>query len=145
MDQLFQSLLSWLTSFVLFVPFQILKLVGLLLPDCDTFGITTFSVDAMQSAVNILKFLNPITQYVPWGFVWNFLSAVILYRFFKWMFQHLPRLMQLALSFWWVIVIFYVLAGFISFFTSTTWYESSVFQTVFGAAPGAVGGGGGSW
>jgi len=153
MSTMFSSLLSWLVSFALFVPFQILKLVGLLFPSCSDIGIVGFTQQVTAAAVGWMLFLYPILQYVPWTFVWNFLSAVFLYIFVTFLVKNLTRVMGFVVSFWWIIAIFYVLGGLISIFTSNAWMDSDVFGAVFGTSPtstGAVGGGfggggGGGW
>jgi len=151
---MFASLLTWLVSFLLYVPFTFLRLLSALLPSCTNFAITSFPQAVMTAMANWIWFYWPIAQYVPWAFVWNFLSAVILYFFFKWLLRNLPQFVHLVLSFWWIVVIFYVIAGAVNFFTDDdTWRSDAVFTEVFGQAStttsqsgtGFGGGGGGSW
>jgi len=153
MSTMFSQLLSWLVQFALFTPFQIFRLVGLLFPTCSDIGIVGFTVAVQNAAVGWLLFFYPVLQYVPWTFLWNFLSAVFLYIFVSFLIRNFPKIMQFVMSFWWVIVIFYVLGGLISIFTSNSWMESEAFSEVFGSSPtttgevggGFGGGGGGSW
>jgi len=153
MNTLFASLLSWIVQFVLFVPFQFLKLAGLLFPPCSSIGFFGFTTSVTNSMVNWILFLWPVIKYIPWTFVWNFVSAVFLFIFFRFVWKNLPKLLEFVMSFWWVIVIFYVVAGLISVFTGYGWMDSPVFSEVFGSSPtttgsvggGFGGGGGGSW
>jgi len=151
-SELFSNLLVWLVSFVLYVPFTFLRLVSGLMPLCSNFGITSFTSDVSLSAVNWIRFYWPFLQYIPWVFVWNFFSAVLLYIFFKWLWNHLPKFIGLVMNFWWIFVIFYTLAFAINFFIDYDWTESTAFTEVFGDSPtstgsgmGGGGGGGGSW
>ena len=150
-NTLFLNLLTWLVQFVLFVPFQFLKLASFLMPPCSQFGITSFSQDVSLSLVNWIRFLWPVIQFVPWVFVWNFVSCVILYVFFRWLWAHLPKFISLVMNFWWIFVIFFVLAGVINIFTSYNWTSNTAFTQVFGSSAtgtsgaGFGGGGGGSW
>lgn len=153
MTTLFANLLTWIVQFALFVPFQILRLIGTLLPPCSSFGLVSFSAAVLNSAFNWIRFTWPVLQYVPWSFLWNLLAAYLLYNFFKWLWVSLPRIMHFVQGFWWMIVVFYVVAGFISVFLGDGWRTHSAFTEVFGTAPtstgfvngGAGGGGGGSW
>jgi len=153
---LFLSLITWLVKGALFVPFTLLRLIGLLLPPCSSFGLLSFSTAVMDAAVNWIRFLWPALQYVPWTHFWNFVSAVLLYILFKWMWKHLPQMMHFVISFWWIIAIFYVVAGALNFFLNSTWTNSPVFTDVFGSTAtgtasqgfsggGFGGGGGASW
>jgi len=153
MSTMFSSLLSWLVNFALFVPFQVLHLVGLAFPNCQDFGVFSFTTAVTNAAIGWMLFLYPILRFVPWTFVWNFLSAVFLYIFVTFLLRNFPKVWGFVLQFWWVIVIFYVLAGAISFFTGYDWMSSDAFTQVFGSSPtttgsvggGFGGGGGGSW
>lgn len=153
MSTMFSTLLSWIVGFALFVPMTLLRLVGLLFPTCAEFGITTFANSVSTSAANWILFLYPVLKFVPWTFVWNFLSAVFLYIFVSFLIRNLPRLLPFVLQFWWVIVLLYVVAGAINVFTTFNWMSSSAFTEVFGNAPtttgsvggGFGGGGGGGW
>lgn len=153
MQLMFVSFIGWLVRLVLYVPFTMLKVVGLMLPACSTFGIVSFSIDVQKNIVYLIRFGWPILQYVPWGFFWNFASAILLYFFFKWMFGHLPKLMSMGKTFWIIVAVFYVLAAMINFFIGPGWQDSSAFSQVFGVGPnasntvgGGFGGGGGeSW
>lgn len=153
MSTLFSSLLSWIVQFALFVPFQLLKLAGLLFPTCASMGLTAIPVAAMNSAADWVLFGYPVLRYAPWSDLFNLVSATLLYIFFKWLMNNFQRIMQFVISFWWIIAIFYVVAAFISIFVGNDWMGSSVFTEVFGSGPNASGtvgggfggGGGGSW
>jgi len=153
LSTMFSNLLAWIVQFLLFVPLQLLKLVSYLMPPCAQFAPTAFAAGVSTAAVNWIRFLWPVIQYVPWVFVWNYLSAVILFFFFKMLWDNLPKLFGLIMNFWWIIVVFYVLGGIISIFTSNSWMSSNAFGQVFGTSPtstgstagGLGGGGGGSW
>jgi hypothetical protein len=153
MDDIFGNLLSWAVQFVLFVPFQILKLVGLLMPLCSTLGIIQVSQEALTGLGNWIRFFWPVLQYLPWSFIWNYIAAIILYLLFKWVWGHLPQMIALGFKFWIVVVILYVVALAVSMFTSVSYQDAPVFTDVFGASStvngavdgGAGGGGGGSW
>jgi len=153
MTTLFSSLLSWLVSFALFVPFQFLNLIGHLFPSCSSFGIVSFSNSVRDAAVSWMLFLYPVLQYVPWSFVWNFVSAIFLYIFVSYLLRNLPKIIGFVMQFWWIIVIFYVVAGAISIFIGYDWMQSEAFTEVFGSSPtttgevggGFGGGGGGGW
>lgn len=153
MSAIFLSVLSWCVSMVLYTPFQILRLAGTQLPPCASWGIVTFSTAVMTSAFNWIRFFWPILQFVPWSFVWNYLSAVILFIFFRWMWGHLPWLISFVFKYWWAVVIFFVIGGVISYFIGSTWTTNNVFTQIFsssatstnvnGAIGGGFGGGGG--
>jgi len=153
MDDIFGNLLSWAVQFVLFVPFQILKLVGLLMPLCSTLGIIQVSQEALTGLGNWIRFLWPVLQYLPWSFIWNYIAAIILYLLFKWIWGHLPQMIALGFKFWIVVVVLYVVALTVNVFTSLSYQDAPVFTDVFGTTTtvngavngGAGGGGGGSW
>jgi len=153
MSTLFSTLLAWIVQFALFVPFQFLKLAGLLFPTCSSLGLTALPVAAMTAAADWVLFAYPVIKYLPWTFIWNLASAILLYIFFRFVIGIFPRIAQFVLNFWWIIVIFYVLGGVISIFTSSAWMDSEVFSEVFGETPtssgfsggGFGGGGGGGW
>jgi len=152
-NTLFGSLLVWLVQFILYVPFTVLRLVSALLPPCSTFGATALPVAVSTSMVNWVRFYWPIIQYIPWVFVWNFVSAVLLYVFFKWLWSYLPRFIGLVMSFWWIFAIFYVVAWSLNTFLDDSWKDSTAFTEVFGtgatstgsSGSGFGGGAGGSW
>jgi len=153
MSDLFTSLISWIVSFAFYVPFQILRLIGLLFPSCTALGFTQIANGTIQHAVNWIRFYWPIIQYVPWAFVWNILSAVFLYVFVRWLTLQFHNIASFVLRFWWIIAIFYTLGGAVDFFLSYNWMDSTVFSEVFGDTPtttgfsggGGGGGGGSSW
>lgn len=153
MTDIFVNVLSWLIKLVFFVPFQVIKLVGLLLPTCSSVGIVNFSNDALLAMINWIRFLWPVIQYFPWSFFWNFLSAMILYILVKWLWSLLPWLSGLGFKVWIVIAVLYGIGGVISIFTNLDWQSSPAFTEVLGSSStvnGAVGGGfggggGGSW
>jgi len=151
MNTIFGNLLTWIVQFALYVPFQLIRLIGLLLPPCSDFGITTFSTTALQGMTNWIRFLWPIIQYLPWGFCWNYLSAVLLYIFAKWLFEHLVSIINFVVRFWWIVVALYVLGAVVDTFIGVGWRTSSVFTEVLGGSVtgtvggGFGGGGGGSW
>jgi len=153
MSDIFGHLLSWLIQFVLFVPFQILRLAGLLFPSCSSLGIVQLSQSVIDNLVQLIRFLWPVIKYIPWTFLWNILSAFLLYLFFKWLWKLWPRIASLGFTFWIVFTIFYGLGYVISFFTGD-WADSPVFTEVFGESPSSTsgwsgggfgGGGGGGW
>jgi len=152
MTTLFSSLLSWLVSLVLFVPALILKFVGLLLPACTSLGLVTFTNTILSNVGQFIRLLWPLIKFLPWAGLWNLVSAIILYFFFKWVWTMLPSLMKLGLSFWWVLALV-LLLGFANWLISGDWASSSVFTDVFGSSAtstgfsggGGGGGGGGSW
>jgi len=150
---MFATFLGWLIQFLLFTPFQVVRLISALLPGCSQFGITGFAAGVSDDAANWIRFLWPVIQYVPWTFLWNFISAIILYIFFKWLWDHMPWILSLGKTFWIIVAAFYVVGVALSVFTSTVWMDNEIFTAIFGVAPttthvtggGFGGGGGGSW
>jgi hypothetical protein len=144
LESLFSSLLSWLIGFLLGAPILILKLLGGLMPPCSEMGWTALPSSVVQSMTNMARFLWPLLQFVPWTFVWNYLSAWILFLFFMWLVKNIMKLLSLGLTFWIVVAIIWVVLGSVNWLIGTSWQDSSVFQDVFGtSATGTVGGGGG--
>lgn len=153
MTSMFANLLTWIVGFAFYVPFQIIRLIGLLFPSCASLGLLEFSDAILVNAVNWIRFYWPILQYVPWGFIWNFLSAVFLYVFVRWLMGHFGKIATFVVNFWWIIAVFYVAGAVVDFFVSDSWRNSTVFTAVFGTSPtstgfsggGGGGGGGSSW
>lgn len=153
MSTLFSSLLAWVVQFVLFVPFTLLKLVGLLLPPCSSIGFVSFGQDVLVSAAQWIRFAWPVIGSFPWVGVWNLVAAMVLYFLFKFLWKLLPRLMQLGTTFWIIVFAVYLLSSVVSFITGMDWASSPVFTEVFGdsatssgfSGGGGAGGGGGSW
>lgn len=153
MSSLFSSLLSWLISGLLLPLTAILRLIGLLLPSCSSLGISNFSGEVLNSLAQWLRFGWPFLQFIPWVDLWNLISAVLLYGFFKFLWGHRHMVASLGPRFVTIVLVFYVLAAFVTFFVGNAWMDSPVFTEVFGDSPtstgevgdGFGGGGGGSW
>lgn len=150
MSLLFGNFLKFLVDAVLYVPFTVLRVVGLALPACSEYGLVAIPSLVTEGMVRIIKLLWPILQFVPWAFLWNFGSAWVLFLIVKWVIGHLPWLTTLGSRVWVIVLVLYVLSGIINFFIGTDWQTSDVFLTGFGLTPDSVGGafgggGGGRW
>lgn len=151
---MFTNLLMWLIGLVFYVPFTMLRLVADYLPACSAYGMTTFANAVMVHMVHWLQFVWPVIRYFPLNAMFNLLSAAILYLVFKWLWSRLPWLMSRGIVFWVIVAVFYLLAGYLNFFSGSEWASSPMFEGVFGNSAtssigevggGGGGGGGGSW
>lgn len=152
LNTLFASILQYIITFLFFIPIQILRLIGLLLPSCDQLGVVMFTNDAINGAIQWIRFAWPILQFLPWDVIWGLVSAEILLLVFLYFLDHLPMLFAFVGRWWMVILVLFLLGGIISFFIGNDWRGNEVFTDTFGESPtstysggGAGGGGGGSW
>jgi len=150
---LFSSVLSWVVQFLLFLPSQILVLIGNFLPNCDDLGVVMFTADVLNTVAQMIRFAWPILQFLPWETLWGLVSATILYFAFWWFVDNMPLIVNFVSRWWMVIVALFLILPLLNFFLSDDWMDSSVFTEVFGESPtstgvsggGFGGGGGGSW
>jgi len=151
---LFSSVLSWIIQFVLFIPAQLLILIGQFLPNCTNLGVVMFSNDVLNTVAQMIRFAWPVLQFLPWSTIWGIVSATLLYFGFWWFWTHMPQIFEFVGRWWWVIVILFILLPIVNFFLGSDWMDSSAFTEVFGENPtstggvsggGFGGGGGGSW
>jgi len=153
MASIFTTFLNWVIGFAFFVPFQMLNVVSLILPSCESLGIPNITNTVVNVVIPPLRFFWPMIKYVPWEHVWNMVSAVLLFELFMFVWSKLPWLMSLSFKVWIVIIALYVVSTAVSIFTSFDYQDEPVFTDVFGTSGtvngavggGAGGGGGGSW
>lgn len=158
MDSIFTHVLQWLIGFLLFVPYTVLNLIGLLLPSCSSLSIIGTWNDAVTNAGNLMLLMWPVLKWFPWTSIWNLVSAMILYAIVRPIMKGWTKpevLIHLGWKVWSMIVILYVVSAFVSIFTGFDWQTDPAFLEVFGSASsvqsgvgsgmGSGGGGGGSW
>lgn len=152
-NTLFANILNYIVSFVFFIPIQILKLIGAFLPTCSQLGIVTFSNNALNDAIQWMRFAWPVLQFLPWDVIWGLVSAELLLLIFFYLLDHLPMIMNFIGKWWWLLLALFLFGGIITTFIGNDWRSSPAFTDIFGTAPtstgfaggGFGGGGGGSW
>lgn len=159
LNSLFAKLLAWLIGWVLFVPYEILRLVGHLLPPCSSFGIAILTNNAINDAQQFIRFGWPLLSFIPWDVVWGLMSAELLLIFVLWAFKFFPFVIGFIMKYWIFILLVFLLLPIINIIADLNGFNNSpAFTDVLpgtsvtssissdGQSGGGFGGGGGgSW
>jgi len=151
-SELFTAMLNWIIQFALFLPFQVLQLVGYFLPPCSDFGVAILNAQVTNEAQQWMRFVWPVLQFVPIQTIWGLISATILYWIFWFIMDHIVPLMNFIGKWWPIIVALFVIIPLVNFFLSDSWMDHTFFEEVFSTSTragisggGLGGGGGGGW
>lgn len=152
---MFTHLVEYLVAVFLYTPFKVVALIGEhFFPSCTDMGYVVFTESMLNSMVNWLRFLWPFLKYFPWEFMWNYLSIILLLYFIFWLWDNFDKMSSFFLKYWWIVAVWFVVGGIVTYFIGDLWRASPVFTEVFGTSAtdtavgtgfGGSGGGGGSW
>lgn len=145
------AFVQFLIGIVIFIPAQLLVIVGSIFPECGTLGVIGLPASWINEGVQWVRWGLPLWHYMPMAQLWLFANTLTAYLILRWILSHLPWLISLGSRIWIIIVIIYIILGAVSFFIGDGWRDSEVFSDAFGGSPtstsggGLGGGGGGSW
>lgn len=150
------SMLTNAAGVMIWLPFKIISLIGLLFPTCASFEYTSIiGVEGINNATSLIMWASPVLRLIPWTGIWTLASAYILYAMIRFIWLHTKWLLPVFIELWWIILIIFVVMTVVSWFTSSDWGHHSMIEQMMGApatttieygsGQGLGGGGGSGW